>query len=175
MPPKAKQLTPELADLLLETHRQGDFRKATAVLCGIHPTMLSRWLKRGLTDPEDEPYSGFAVEFMRIEAQMRLKLVNEVMVTDDLNRAKIVQWFLQHRFHQWKEHYQPGLDDGEALDVVDQLHERGGMTNDQRNQVIGDMLMNPPRELLLSLSTAGWVRPGTPQLKESNAEANEDD
>lgn len=170
---RAREFTQAIRDALIREHAKGEFRKVTSVQCGVHPSMLARWLKRGLSDPDDEPYSTFAIDFLQVESNMRLELVNEARTTQDINRAKIVHWFLTRRFQQWQDGYVGSEDDGEAISILDQLSQKGGMTSEQRNQVVEDMLASPPKELLASLARTGWTRKELPPPKDEHVEAEE--
>lgn len=117
-------LTPQLVDKLCETHRDGmDYRNVTAVRCGVHPKLLTAWLKLG----ERDETSGLAADlFLRmgaIEGDIRAGLLKEaadptasieqtefdngkpVSKTLTSRRTSGVQWLLERRFRQFRLEY----------------------------------------------------------------------
>lgn len=152
------QLTPELADELVRTHEaHRDFRQATAVACSVNPTTLSKWLSRGLQSDEDEPYSSFAVRFLHAETSLRRDVLNVMMTTEDKVQLSSHQWFMERRFKQWSN--KPiQTPESEAMDALEGLQQKGGLTNEQKAEVIGKWLRAPTPWLLKALTDAGFER-----------------
>ena len=130
-------LTRELCDRLCDTHEAGrDFRNATAVRCQVHPTLLTRWLKLG----ESDPNAGLATElFMRfgeIESIIRAGYIAEVSdstasteetVFDEgkpisktvvSRRTQGVQWLMERRFRQFRVEHVQKPDETEIVEML---------------------------------------------------------
>jgi hypothetical protein len=58
--PSGVELTPELADRLLQGARTGLFKETVAIGCGIAPERLDEWIRMGLSPGATEPYRTFA-------------------------------------------------------------------------------------------------------------------
>lgn len=143
---KTPPFTPELQERLIAVHREGDFRKATAVACGIHPETLRSWLRRGLDNPEDEPYSTFAVRFLQSETDLRRSKLNDLLNSDHKVRASVLMWYIPRRFREWNDSWVPTTWDREALDELENIG-KGGMTQEQRYEVVEKLLEDPTPEL----------------------------
>ena len=119
-------LTSELLDELCKVHEDGaDFRNVTAVRCGVHPTLLTRWLKQGAESPEGGLHTELFMRFGKLEGDLRAKYIaetaNPIASTEECQYddgkvvGKIVttrkttgiQWLMERRFRQYRvEHIQ---------------------------------------------------------------------
>jgi len=132
-------LTDEMLAELCRVHREGrDFRNVTATRCGLHPHLLTKWLKRGALSEEDGLYSKLLVAFGEIEGESRAELIREVcdpevsretITTDDNGKEQRViikrsslgpQWFMSKRYRQYQEKRE-NENTGDESDVVDLL------------------------------------------------------
>lgn len=155
------ELTPELADKLVKCHGDGcDFRNATAIACDVHPATLSRWLTRGVSSEDDEPYSSFALRFMSAETKIRSNKLRELLETEDRTRVAALTWFFERRFKQWGRAEKKDAEH-EALDILEAVQTKGGLTPQQRLEAIAKWFQKPTPQLLKILERAGWVRKET--------------
>lgn len=119
-------LTAELVEELCKVHEEGqDFRNVTAVRCGVHPTLLTRWLKQGAESAEGGLCTELFMRFGKIEGDIRAGYIAEVsdptasteesQYDDGKVVGKIVttrktsgiQWLMERRFRQFRvEHIQ---------------------------------------------------------------------
>lgn len=144
---KEPRLTLEVGKQLIEAHWGGDFRKATAISCGVHPDVLKVWLRRGLADASDEPYATFALEFMRAEVELRQGKLTELLTCSSKVRASVLQWYMTRRFRDWSDKQPSGADSAkEALDELEHMG-KGGMTQEQRYETVEKLINEPPPEL----------------------------
>lgn len=179
-------LTRDLCDQLCDTHGKGrDFRNATAIRCGVHPVLLTRWLKLGANDPE----AGLATElFMRMgkaECDYRADLIKEVadptsmtevVEYDDgkpigkttvARRTQGLQWLLERRFRQFRADALPKPDDLE-ISVMLEPAAASEMNQEAALQIITMIASNPerlPPALLQVFLQAGWALPATASQK----------
>lgn len=119
-------LTRELVEELCKVHQEGqDFRNTTAIRCGVHPTLLTRWLRQGSETSEGGLQTELFMRFGKIEAEIRAAYIAEVsdptasteesQYDDGKVVGKIVttrkttgiQWLMERRFRQFRvEHIQ---------------------------------------------------------------------
>lgn len=151
-------LTPELANQLVKTHRTGrDYRKATAAACRVHPATLSAWLQRGMRSDDDEPYSSLAMRFLEVETKLRKEYLDRILSCEDKVQANVLQWYVERRFRDWSgKPIPPGSGDGETLELLEAPQNKGGLTPEQKSEVIGKWLGKPTPWLLKILGAKGW-------------------
>lgn len=65
--PSGVDLTPDLADRLLQGARTGLFKDTVAIGCGIDPARLDEWIQMGLSPEAIEPYRTFARFYVAAE------------------------------------------------------------------------------------------------------------
>lgn len=171
-------LDEELLERLCTTHREGrDFRNATALRCGVHPRMLSRWLERGAADEHAGLCTRLFLEFGRIEADIRADWIREVAdpeasreetVLDDngkpisrtatSRRTTGLQWLLESRFRQFRSDWVPRPDEGEVGDLL--AERQTGFSPEAAMAMMRAMVAAMPPELAGPFST--WARARLP-------------
>lgn len=158
-------LDEDLFAQLCETHRTGrDFRNATALRCGVHPKMLTRWLERGAADEHAGLYTRLFVEFGRIEADIRATWIDEVAnpeasredvhfddngkpisKTASSRRTNGVEWLLERRFKQFRADWVPRPDETEAAELLAERSQ--GFSPEAALAVVRAMVASMPAEL----------------------------
>ncbi len=131
-------LTRELVDQLCETHEQGrDFRNVTAVRCGVHPTLVTQWLKRGAAEADEGLYTELFMRFAKIEGDIRAVYIAEVSnptaqteeteyedgkpvsKTVTARRTQGIQWLMERRFRQFRVEHVQKADETEAVSFLE--------------------------------------------------------
>ncbi len=130
-------LTRALCDQLCLTHETGrDFRNVTAVRCRVHPTVLTRWLKRGQEDPDAGLHTELFMRFGAIEGDVRAGYIDEVSnpvaSTEETayedgkpisktvvsRRTQGIQWLMERRFKQFRVEHIQKPDETEIVDML---------------------------------------------------------
>lgn len=165
-----------LFEKLCAVHRDGrDFRNATALRCGVHPKMLSRWLKQGERD-EGTIYARLFLAFGQIEGEIRAGYIAEVENTETSReettfsakgvpeskvvvqrRTTGVQWLLERRFRQFRSDWVVKEDE---LDVVHMLSEQQaqGLTLEAALQIARQLAKNMPDQLRPIFEAERWIQ-----------------
>ena len=131
-------LTRELLDQLCETHEKGrDFRNVTAVRCGVHPTLLTRWLKTGAETADGGLYTELFMRMGQIEGDLRAGHIAEVSnpiastehtefdegkpvsKTVESRRTQGIQWLMERRFRQFRSEHIPKVDELEIATMLE--------------------------------------------------------
>jgi hypothetical protein len=163
---------------LCDTYREGrDFRNATALRCGVHPRMLSRWLTRGAADDTGSIEARLFLAFGRIEAELRAEWIAEVAnpeasreethfddegrplsKTATSRRTSGIEWLLERRFRQFRADWIPRPDEGEAGELL--VAQQTGFTPEAALGVVRAMVASMPAELAAPFLT--WARARLP-------------
>lgn len=147
--------SPQLGERLLQRHRCGDFRLATAVSCGVHPKTLDGWLRRGIH--EEGETTRFAMEFLCVESEIRSWGLREILATNSMTRQNGLIWYLERRFKQFKKDYEHRGAEGEAFDVLGDMDvAQGGLTREQKFAVIEKFVRDPSQEMEELFERCGW-------------------
>lgn len=131
-------LTRELCDLLCKTHEEGkDFRNVTAVRCKVHPTVLTRWLKLGQTEPDSGLHAELFMRMSAIEGDIRAGYIaevsNPISSTEETayedgkpvsktvvsRRTNGIQWLMERRFRQYRVEHVQKPDEAEVLSMLE--------------------------------------------------------
>lgn len=131
-------LTRELLDKLCDFHEKGrDFRNVTAVRCGVHPTLLTRWLKTGAETENGGLYTELFMRMGQIEGDIRAGYINEVSnpvastehtefeegkpvsKTVESRRTQGIQWLMERRFRQFRSEHIPKVDELEIAAMLE--------------------------------------------------------
>ena len=145
-------LTELLVAQLCETHREGrDFRNATALRCGVHPKMLTRWLKQGETDPAGSLCSRLFMAFGRIEGDIRAEWIaevaNPVVACEETRRSTNgLQWLLERRFRQFRADWIPRPDEVNVGDMLT-AEQQTGFSPEAALAIVRAMVASMPAEL----------------------------
>lgn len=172
-----------LFERLTEVHRTGrDFRNVTALRCGVHPKLLTRWLRRGEAE-EGSVYARLFLAFGQIEGEIRARYIAEVENTetsreettfaDGLPAKRVVvqrrttgvQWLLEKRFRQFRSDWVAKEDE---LEVAHMLAEQGSqaLTLEAALHIARELAKNMPDQLRPIFEAARWV-----QLPENHGQA----
>ncbi len=172
-------LTEPLLKQLCETHEAGDFRNITAARCGVHPKMLSRWLKQGAASEGKDLYARLFVEFMAIEGTIRAECVKELRDTQasfeetvfdegkptgktvTTRRTSGIQWYLERRFHQWRNDWVRREDEGDVVDILQPA--ATAFTMEAAVAIVTQLAENMPPALRAIFAAKGWQ-----QMSEAN-------
>ncbi len=172
-------LTQALVDQLCETHETGrDFRNVTAVRCGVHPTLITQWLKRGALGADDGLYSELFMRFARIEGDIRAVYIAEVSdptaqteqteyedgkpvsKTVTARRTQGIQWLMERRFRQFRVEHVQKADETEAVSFLEP--QATVYTADMVLGLVQQMAANPerlPEAVRLLFANTDWRVP----------------
>jgi hypothetical protein len=180
-------LTEELLENLCTVHREGsDFRNMTALRCGVHPKMLTRWLKLGAAseDPSDLNARLFA-DFGRIEGDTRAECIKEIRnpetkreeshfddegkllsKTSTSRSTTGIQWYVERRFRQWRTDWVQREDEGDVQELL--VQQQGALSPDAAKYIIAQLADAMPPELRAIFEAKGWRQiPETARAKET--------
>jgi hypothetical protein len=162
-----------LLEQLCEVHREGrDFRNATALRCGVHPRMLSRWLERGARDEDAGLHTRLFLAFGAIEGDIRAEWIGEVAnpeasreesqfegsKTATSRRVTGLQWLLERRFKQFRLDWVQRPDEGEVGELL--AAQQTGFSPEAALAVVRAMITSMPPELAAPFLT--WARARLP-------------
>lgn len=158
-------LTEPLLEELCRTYEEGDFANATAVRCGVHPTMLKRWLERGKADDSAGLYTRLFMAFGRIEGELRAEYIAEcrnpeasreethfddngkpISRTVTSRRTTGVQWLLERRFRQFRADWVPRPSESDVGDMLT-AEQQAGFSPEAAMAVVRAMVASMPAEL----------------------------
>lgn len=168
------ELTEPIFERLCETHRDGrDFRNVTALRCGVHPKMLSRWLQRGERE-EGTIHARLFLAFGQIEGDLRAKWIAEVEDTDagreetsydedgkvtskvvTRRRTHGVQWLLERRFRQFRADWAVKEDESEIAQMLAE-QQREALSLDAAIHLVRQIAQNMPAQLRPLFEAEGW-------------------
>lgn len=171
-------LTEQVFERLCETYEQGDFRNATAIRCGVHPKMLTRWLERGKADDDERSlFTRLFMAFGRIEGDLRAECIAEIRnpeasheetVFDDgkpisrtvtSRRTTGVQWLLERRFRQFRADWVPRPDEANVGDMLT-AEQAQGFSAETALAIMRAMVASMPPELAEPFNA--WARARLP-------------
>lgn len=131
-------LTRALVDQLCEIHEQGrDFRNVTAARCGVHPKLLTRWLRLGSEDENGGLHAELFLRMIAIEGSLRAGYLAElsdptastetveykdgkpVSKTVTARRTQGIQWLMERRFQQFRVEHIQKPDEVEVLAMLE--------------------------------------------------------
>lgn len=117
-----------------------------ALKCGVAPATLMHWLKRGLSREVDEPYTSFAMRFIRAVIKTEEKAANRIRNGDDEWRATLA--WLERRFpKRWNAALMELQNVREAFELAD---------GQSRDELARTTLARPSPELLRAIQAAGF-------------------
>lgn len=148
-------LTEELVDELCTIHKEGDLVPGTALACGVHPELLTKWLEAGSKLDAPDPYARLFATFAVIEAEIRRDDFKKLRDPFTKNSAGII-WYLEKRNRMLrKEAVQRA---GQIFNVAELLEPKaeGGMSKDAAIWIVQQLAQHMPDELKPIMGGAGW-------------------
>lgn len=180
-------LTDALVDELCAIHQEGDILPSTALACGVHPTLLRRWLEEGSRADAKDPFARLFATFAVIESQIRRTTLQDIRNPYTKNTNGLT-WYMEKRFREWRADSTPR--ENEIFAVSDMLLPKpGGMDVQQAVYIIGQLFQNvaalpPVVQQVLQLNRIvqlpegkpdGQVQAGTERADEPEWDDGDDD
>lgn len=180
-------LTPELVERLCSTHADGrDYRNVTAARCGVHPGMLTRWLKLGAGNEAAGLATELFMRFAQIEGDIRAQWISEIadvtasVETTEFDNGKPIsrtvnarrtsglQWLLERRFRQFRVEHAPNEHEQDALSLLQPQAQ--SLTPEMAVALCQQLAANPerlPEPIRVLFAATDWR---APKRLESHAE-----
>lgn len=92
---RPSDLTPETSARILALLRAGNYRETAARGAGVHPTTLTRWLRRG-RDESEGLYRDFRLAALEAEQHGEIAML-EVVVAAARTDAANARWYLERK------------------------------------------------------------------------------
>ena len=164
-----------LFERLTEMHRTGrDFRNVTALRCGVHPKMLSKWLRKGESE-EGTIHARLFLAFGQIEGEIRAGYIAEIENTETSReettfenglparkvvvqrRTAGVQWLMEKRFRQYRADWAPKEDETEIAFMLAEQQTQG-LSLEAALHIARELAKNMPEQLRPIFEAARWVQ-----------------
>ena len=147
----APELTPELADKLLQAAKSGLFLATAAEAVGIAPDLLETWLRMGLSPGALEPYRTFARAYRAQEQGVQLEAVASWRQATLHDWKAAAAWLAARYPEQWGPKATRARQSGDFQPTTaDAAAER---------EMVRQLVASRPPELDAILRELGWVAP----------------
>lgn len=147
----APELTPELADKLLQAAKSGLFLSTAAEAVGIAPDLLETWLRMGLSPGALEPYRTFARAYRAQEQGVQLEAVTAWRSATTHDWKAAAAWLAARYPDQWGPKATRARQSGDLQPTAaDAAAER---------ELVRQLVASRPPELESILRELGWQAP----------------
>lgn len=151
--PAGYELTPELAERLIQAAKSGLFKEACARCVGISEDTLDQWLKMGLSPGSTDPYRHFAHVFVAQEEAQQLPHINAIKAAAAVDWRASVTWLQMRHPDVWgpkatRNHSAASLRPSEADAAAEA-------------EMVRQLVESRPAVLERILCEAGWTPPLT--------------
>lgn len=172
-------LTPELVDKLCTTHADGrDYRNVTAARCGVHPAVLTKWLKLGAGNEAAGLATELFMRFAQIEGDIRAKWIAEladvtasvehtefedgkpVSKTVNARRTSGLQWLMERRFRQFRVEHALTEHESDAMSLLQPQAQT--LTTEMAIALCQQLAQNPerlPEPIRVLFAATDWRAP----------------
>jgi hypothetical protein len=141
-PRRERELTPELAERLIQATRDHLYLPQMAASCGVEPALLKLWIAKGRAENAPPLYEDFALRFLAADADVQ-RLVMQMFATV-AKAGKRAEQLLKFMDRRWPQGNNPRSLEAETANapVID----------------VRELLAEPPAALVAALQQAGTVR-----------------